>query len=61
MAGNCEYCRNGNKPKNGKHWIVTSLVPARVTVRDCRDYTQEHQTIARTHPLSGHPDYRAAP
>lgn len=34
----CSYCRSGNEPnEQGEHWIVKSIIPAKIDVRKCRD------------------------
>ena len=32
----CRYCDEGNTPRNGEHWIVKSIIPARITVKPCK-------------------------
>ena len=32
----CRYCRDGSVPKeNGEHWIVKSIIPAKIDIRKC--------------------------
>jgi len=33
----CPYCKAGNVPENGEHWIVKSISPARITVKPCKN------------------------
>lgn len=34
----CRYCRAGDTPnENGEHWIVKSILPARIDIRKCAD------------------------
>jgi len=33
---NCKWCGMGHQPKaDGKHWIVKSIIPARIDIREC--------------------------
>lgn len=33
---NCKYCGMGHAPKaDGMHFIVTSVIPARITIVEC--------------------------
>jgi hypothetical protein len=33
---NCKYCGMGHAPKaDGNHWIVKSIVPARISIVEC--------------------------
>jgi hypothetical protein len=35
-AINCRWCGMGHSPKpNGEHWIVKSIIPARIDIREC--------------------------
>lgn len=41
MGKTCKYCRDGNKPKQAgdgtwEHWIVKSIIPACITITDCK-------------------------
>jgi hypothetical protein len=31
----CKHCAAGNQPQNGEHWIVKSVVSARISVVMC--------------------------
>ncbi len=35
----CRYCAQGHEPKNGEHWIVKSIIPARIDIRKCTNAT----------------------
>jgi len=33
---NCKYCGMGHQPKaDGMHWIVKSIIPARINIVEC--------------------------
>jgi hypothetical protein len=33
---NCKYCGMGHDPRaDGNHWIVKSIIPARIDIREC--------------------------
>jgi hypothetical protein len=33
---NCKWCGMGNAPRaDGDHWIVKSIIPARIDIREC--------------------------
>jgi hypothetical protein len=33
---NCKYCGMGHAPRaDGDHWIVKSIIPARIDIREC--------------------------
>jgi hypothetical protein len=33
---NCKYCGMGHSPRpDGNHWIVKSIFPARIDIREC--------------------------
>jgi len=35
----CKYCDKGHKPdKKGYHLIVTSIVPAKITFAECKNF-----------------------
>lgn len=40
-ASKCFYCREGHKPMISQsaveHWVVTRVLPAKVTIKPCKD------------------------
>jgi|HubBroStandDraft_6_1064221.scaffolds.fasta_scaffold72453_2 hypothetical protein len=34
-ARKCRYCAAGHVATDGEHWIVTSIIPARIDIRIC--------------------------
>ena len=40
----CRYCRDGHVPnEKGEHWIVKSIIPARIDIRKCAALTTTHR------------------
>lgn len=39
----CRYCDQGERLTNGEHWIVKSIVPARIDIRTCAAYAKASQ------------------
>jgi hypothetical protein len=38
-AKQCKYCATGHRPNaQGEHWIVKSIIPARITIRKCQAF-----------------------
>jgi hypothetical protein len=45
----CRYCRAGYSVKeNGEHWIVKSIIPARIDIRKCTAVERTPQPGAET-------------
>jgi hypothetical protein len=43
----CALCESGHIPnERGEHWIVKSIIPARITIKECKRMTAE--AIAKT-------------
>lgn len=37
MKTRCKWCEEGREPnENGEHWIVTSIIPARIKIEKCK-------------------------
>lgn len=32
----CPHCAAGNQPRDGEHWIVKSISPAKITIKPCK-------------------------
>lgn len=42
-ANNCRWCRDGNVAnEKGKHWIVKSIIPAKIDIRECTAVGHAH-------------------
>jgi hypothetical protein len=51
---NCKYCGMGHAPRSdGNHWIVKSIVPARINIVECAYHKAgEVSPVQKTSPVT---------
>lgn len=54
IESKCFYCREGHKPMISQsaveHWVVTRVLPAKVTIKPCKDPEHARTALLRALP-----------